>query len=144
MDILEYIDKKKNDCEETINEYYLKILKNNSMIKELLERRDDVIKRKEEAEFEGCFYGETMVEDLEREGKDINERVQKLIDGNEEYKSLIEEYEKEMNELNQLTYKNPVTETEIVEKLQFCSRIVLQDSQRCKLELEKLIAALTV
>lgn len=180
MDIFEYIDSKKNYYESMENEYRLSYKKNQSMIKELSDRLQLLLKKEEESDFERRFAAGKKDEQLELDIKELEKRIEFFKQENEEYQEIIVECVEELRILNDLELpvfgevqevaagaeymetssdvdsqrnvnksvntdksvntENPIElDLDIKNKIQFCSKIALQDPQRCKLELEELI-----
>lgn len=144
MDIFEYVDSRRNYYESMENEYRLEVKKNDGLIKELTERLEEILKKEEELDFEGRFSTGKKDENLERDRKELEKRIQALKDENSEHQEVIEECAEELQIINNLelpVIENPAEpEESLKNKLLFCSKIALQDPYRCKLELEALLS----
>lgn len=143
MDIFEYVDSRKDYYESLEDEHSLEVKKNEGMIKELSEQLELLLRKEEEADFEGRFSAGKKDEELERERIGVEKRIQILKEKNEKHRKVIEDCAAELHIINDLELPKieipAEPENSLKTKLLFCSKIALQDPNRCKLELEELL-----
>lgn len=146
MDILTYIENKKNYYESMENEYRLLYKKNQNMIKELISRVE-MLKNEEKEDFQSRFVPGRKEHLVELEIKELEIRIAALEKENKDYQEHIAEFVEELRILNDLVAveKDPASQKiQLLKKIQFCCNIAEQDPHRCKLELEALLRTFRV